>query len=125
MHAESRTTANPICTSRLLIRCCRPQQQTPCDINVSLLCSAGPAEQPMVPVTAAAGPSPLQADAALMPPLYLPPPSPSLISNRVLEPGNATADGHIYNGAIERCCVHAVPALTERAISGNWQGFGA
>ena len=51
---------------------------------------------------AAKGPSPSQANATF-PPLFIPPPSPSLLWNRVMQPGDATADGHVYNGAIERC----------------------
>jgi len=54
----------------------------------------------MVPAAAAQGAS---SDAnTTFPPLFIPPPSPSLLWNRVMQPGDATADGHIYNGAIER-----------------------
>ncbi len=55
----------------------------------------------MVPAAAAQGAS---SDAnTTFPPLFIPPPSPSLLWNRVMQPGNATADGHVYNGAVERC----------------------
>ncbi len=56
----------------------------------------------MVPAAAAAkGPSSSQANTTFLP-VYIPPPSQSLLWNRVMQPGDATADGHIYNGAIER-----------------------